>query len=250
MFTGLVREIGRVARVGRRAGVTLIDIEAPGTAKPADRQPPAVGDSVAVNGICLTVVRLAGTRLSVEASAETRRVTTLGEWRAGTAVHLEPSLRLGDPLGGHFVLGHVDGTGRLVRLDRRGEAAWMTIEVEADLARGLIPKGSVAVDGVSLTLDEGPFADRFTVTLIPHTLAVTRFAALKPGARVNIEQDVLTKAAGSRQLAAGSHEGAGQGELAAPKLAPRRTVERGASEGGLTVETILARGWRKGTRHG
>lgn len=224
MFTGLVREVGRIARLGSRGGVTLIDIEAPATARPPNAPPPAVGDSLAVNGICLTVVALAGTRISVEATAETRRVTTLADWRAGTGVHLEPALRVGDQLGGHFVLGHVDGTGQIGALARRGDAAWMTVALPPGLARQLLPKGSVAVDGVSLTLDEGPFDDRFTVTLIPHTLRATRFAALAPGARVNIELDILTKASG----------------LNAPELAPRRT----------TMQAILASGWGKGTRHG
>jgi len=268
MFTGLVREVGRVSRLGRHAGITVLDVEAPLTARPAEGQPPAIGDSVAVNGICLTVVGIDGARISVEATPETRRVTTLDDWRVGTAVHLEPSLRVGDQLGGHFVLGHVDGTGRLARLERRGGAASMTVTLPRALARQLLPKGSIAVDGVSLTLDEGPFDDRITVTLIPHTLRATRFGALAAGARLNIELDVLTKAGGSRQLAAGSKRlvgglaapelaprrpfprGATEGGLAAPELGPRRPFPRGASEGGLTVETILARGWSRGTRHG
>ena len=229
MFTGLVREVGRVSRLGRRAGITILEVEAPLTARPSEGQAPAIGDSLSVNGICLTVVRIAGPRVSVEATPETRRVTTLDDWRVGSAVHLEPSLRVGEQLGGHFVLGHVDGTGRLVRLERRGAASWMTVTVPRALARRLLPKGSIAVDGVSLTLDEGPFDDRFTVTLIPHTLRATRFGALAPGARLNIELDVLGKAGG----------------LAAPKLANEH-----ASEGGLTMETILARGWSRGTRHG
>ena len=184
MFTGLVREIGRVHRLERRGGVTLVEIEAPLVARPPEG--PAVGDSLAVNGICLTVVRVAATRLSVEASAETRRVTTLADWRVGGRVHLEPALRAGDALGGHFVLGHVDGTGHLQRMERRGAAASMTVTLARALARRLLPKGSIAVDGVSLTLDEGPFEDRFTVTLIPHTLGATRFASLAPGARLNL----------------------------------------------------------------
>lgn len=198
MFTGLVREIGRVTLLGRRGGVTTLEIEAPLVSRPAAGPRPAAGDSVAVNGICLTLVDVRGTRLSVEATTETRRVTTLAEWRAGSLVHLEPALRAGDAVGGHFVLGHVDGTGRLARLERRGEAAAMMVSLPRPLARRLLPKGSVAVDGVSLTLDEGPFEDRFTVTLIPHTLRSTRFARLTSGARVNLELDVLAKAASRR----------------------------------------------------
>lgn len=195
MFTGLVREVGRVVRVGRRGGVSVIEIQAPLVAQPAGRPAPVAGDSVAVNGICLTVVHTAGARLTVEATAETRRVTTLADWRGGSRVHVEPALRAGDALGGHFVLGHVDGTGRLQRVERRGASAVMTVALAAALAHRLLPKGSIAVDGVSLTLDEGPFHDRFTVTLIPHTLGATRFAGLAAGERVNLELDVLAKAA-------------------------------------------------------
>lgn len=217
MFTGLVREIGLVSRLGRRGGVTTIEIEAPLTAKPSEGPPPAVGDSLAVNGICLTLVRLAGSRIVVEATAETRRVSTLDDWSAGSRVHLEPSLRAGDQLGGHFVLGHVDGTGRISRLERRGGAAWMTVALARDLARRLLPKGSIAVDGVSLTLDEGPFAGHFTVTLIPHTLEATRFATLPPGTRVNLELDVLAKAA----------------------------ANAGDTGRTLTMDAIWRRGWRR-----
>lgn len=195
MFTGIVLEVGRVRRIGRHGGVTEIEIEAPDTARPSDGPPPTVGDSIAVNGVCLTVVRITGTRLAVEATAETRRITTLADWRAGSPVHVEPSLRAGGPVGGHFVLGHVDGTGRILSVRRRGGTATMTIGVAPLLAGRLLPKGSIAVDGVSLTLDEGPFHDRFTVTLIPHTLAATRFAFVRPHARVNLELDVLAKAA-------------------------------------------------------
>jgi len=234
MFTGLVREVGRVTRVARRAGITTLEIEAPLIARPPEGAPPAIGDSLAVNGICLTLVRATGTRVAVEATAETRRVTTLSEWRVGTVVHLEPSLRVGDQLGGHFVLGHVDGTGRLAGLERRGGAAWMTVTLARTLAGRLLPKGSIAVDGVSLTLDEGPFDDRFTVTLVPHTLRATRFRRLSPGAKVNIELDVLGKAGALRQA---------QGAVSSSNRS-------GRAGGGLAVETILARGWSRGTRHG
>ena len=195
MFTGLVREVGRVVRVGRRGGVSVVGIHAPLVAEPADRPAPVAGDSVAVNGICLTVVRTEGTRLTVEATAETRRVTTLADWHVGSLVHLEPALRAGDAVGGHFVLGHVDGTGHVQRVERRGASAVMTVTLAAALASRLLPKGSIAVDGVSLTLDEGPFHDRFTVTLIPHTIGATRFGGLAAGERVNLELDVLAKAA-------------------------------------------------------
>jgi riboflavin synthase alpha subunit len=194
MFTGLVREMARVKRVSAHGGVTSIEIEAPLLTRDGGRTPPAPGDSVAVNGVCLTIVRISGPVIAVEATAETRRVSSVADWAPGTPVHLEPSLRVGDELGGHFVLGHVDAAGRLVRLERGPRSATMTVSLPPRLARFLLPKGSVAVDGVSLTLDDGPFTDRFTVTLIPHTLAVTRFAALAPGTRLNIEIDMLAKA--------------------------------------------------------
>jgi riboflavin synthase alpha subunit len=190
MFTGIVREMGRVVALKTARSVTRFEVDAPRTASGL-----APGDSVAVNGICLTVTRVAGARVAFDAAPETRRVTTIARWRAGDAVHLEPALRLGDALGGHFVLGHVDGIGRILRLSRRGGAAAMTVALAASLAAQLVPKGSIALDGVSLTLDSGPFPGRFTVTLIPHTLAVTRFSTAHAGEDVNIELDVLAKAA-------------------------------------------------------
>jgi riboflavin synthase len=190
MFTGLVREVGRVASLRRRSGLTLLEVRAPRTAGGL-----AVGDSLAVNGICLTVTRTARDRVHVEASAETRRVTTLARWRTGDRVHLEPALRAGDALGGHFVLGHVDGVGRVVGREGGQRTVRLTVGLDQGLCRLLLPKGSIAVDGVSLTLDGGPFRGSFTVTLVPHTLRETHFEAMRPGDEVNIELDVLSKAA-------------------------------------------------------
>jgi riboflavin synthase alpha subunit len=190
VFTGLVRELGRIERIANRAAITEIGVAAPVTAPQL-----AVGDSLAVNGICLTVTAVTGERVELEATEETRRVTTLSAWEVGEQVHLEPSLRAGDAIGGHFVLGHVDGVGRVAALERRGGAAILRVALPAALASQLIPKGSIAVDGVSLTLDEGPFRDTFSITLVPHTLAVTRLDRLRPGDAVNVELDVLAKAA-------------------------------------------------------
>lgn len=191
MFTGIIREIGVLRGLSPRGDVLRLAIAAPRTAA-AVRD----GDSVAVDGICLTVT---GTRpgvFAVEAAAETRRLTTLGRWQAGRRLHLEPALRAGDGLDGHYVQGHVDGTGRVTAVRRaRGGGSLVTITLPPALAAYLTPKGSVAVDGVSLTVDEGPFPDRFTVNLIPHTLAVTNLGALVAGAHVNLEMDVLVKAA-------------------------------------------------------
>lgn len=190
MFTGLVREIGRIAGVRKGAGTTVVELAAPHACGSL-----AIGDSLAVNGICLTVTRLDRGRVSVDASPETLRATTLGRWRPGDPVHLEPALRAGDPMGGHVVLGHVDGTGTVVRTARAGASVRMTVALDAQLCWQLVPKGSIAVDGVSLTLDAGPFPGRFVVTLVPETLRATRLGHAAGGSRVNLEIDVLTKAA-------------------------------------------------------
>ena len=195
MFTGLIREIGRLKGIAPGGGIVRLAIEAPGIARVA-----GLGDSIAVGGICLTVTAVSGPTFSVEAAVETRRLTTLKHWRRGERLHLEPSLRVGDPLDGHLVQGHVDGTGRVKAVRKAGGSLLMTVEVPPQLSRFLIPKGSVAVDGVSLTVDEGPFDHEFTVNLIPHTLACTTFAEVRAGRRVNLEMDVLVKAA----LGAGS----------------------------------------------
>jgi riboflavin synthase alpha subunit len=187
-----------------------------------------IGDSLAVDGICLTVTRLAGERVEVEATSETRRVTTLARWAPGDRVHLEPSLRAGDPIGGHFVLGHVDGVGRVEQFERRGRAGVLRVAIPPVLAAQLVPKGSIAVDGVSLTLDEGPFEAVFSITLVPHTLASTHLADLERADEVNLELDVLTKAAGRGAPAA-----------ATTRVQPGRPT---------TLASLLARGWEKPPR--
>lgn len=192
MFTGLIREIGKLRGMAPRAGVLRLDIEAPATAGST-----SVGASIAVNGICLTVTEVSKRRFSVEAAGETRRLTTLRHWARGDHLHLEPALRVGDPLDGHMVQGHVDGTGTVTALRKSGGGLLMTVGLPRELAAFLTPKGSVAIDGVSLTVDEGPFTRNFTVNLIPHTLAATTFGKLRPGRKVNLEMDVLVKAARS-----------------------------------------------------
>ena len=218
MFTGLVREVGRLESVRLSGDRAALEISAPRTA-PGLR----IGDSVSVNGVCLTVTARVGTRVRADVSAETRRVTTVSTWRAGDRVHVEPALRAGDSLGGHFVLGHVDGVGRVERIARVAGGLAVTVSAAPAILVQLLAKGSIAVDGVSLTLDEGPFTCAFTVTLIPHTLRETRFARLRAGDRVNLEVDVLSKAA---------RAGAGT-ETSRP---PSRT-------GVLTMAAIAARGW-------
>ncbi len=187
MFTGIVREVGRVvSRSGGAAGIRL-EIEAPETARAS-----ATGDSVALNGCCLTAVAVADGRLTFEAVPETLARTSLERLEPGARVNLEPALRAGDPLGGHYVQGHVDGVGRVRSAEAEGEGRRLTIDSPPDLLRYVVLKGSVAVEGTSLTVaavDDAGFA----VALIPHTLAATTLGELEPGDPVNLEADVLAK---------------------------------------------------------
>jgi len=201
MFTGLVREIGVLQAVTRSGGAVCLAIRAAQTAAELK-----VGDSVAVDGVCLTVTHCRGPVFSVEAVGETQRLTTAGRWRSGRRVHLEPALRLGDALDGHLMQGHVDGVGRITRLHRQAGAVAMTIAAAPAQLQYLTPKGSVAVDGVSLTVDEGPFRQNFTVHLIGHTVSATHFAAARVGDQVNLEMDALVKAVWARQEAGRSSE--------------------------------------------
>ena len=224
MFTGLVREIGRLSGISRRGGVTRLDIEAPLCAPRL-----ALGDSLAVNGICLTVTAARRASVSVEAVDETRRVTTLDGWRGGDRVHLEPALRAGDPLGGHLVLGHVDGVGRILSRRRKGGSLILEISTPPRITEWLPPKGSIAVDGVSLTLDGAPKPDRFTLSLIPHTLDATLFGHKRIGDALNLEADILAKGAQRRQPTAED---------------PVVEAESG-DQGGLSVRDILDKGFRR-----
>jgi riboflavin synthase len=187
MFTGLVEHLGNVAQIEPASPALRLVIQAGPLA--ADAQ---IGDSVAINGCCLTVVSREGELLGFDAGSETLSRTNLGRLSAGSPVNLERSLKVGDRLGGHFVSGHIDGTGRLVK--RRNEGQWssFTFRVPRQLTRHLASKGSIAVDGVSLTLvDVG--LETFSVALIPHTLAMTTLGGLEIGSIVNLETDLLAK---------------------------------------------------------
>jgi len=187
MFTGLVEALGRVERVTEEGSGRRLSIAWPGLPEPL-----ALGESVAVNGCCLTVVAAEGERFDVQAGPETLLRTNLGGKVAGDRVNLERSLRVGDRLGGHFVQGHVDATAALRERRADGEWEFLTFALDPEWTPLMVPKGSVAVDGVSLTLvDVGP--DGFSVMLIPHTLAVTTLGGLALGDRVNIEADMLAK---------------------------------------------------------
>jgi riboflavin synthase len=188
MFTGIIESLGRVVRVDPDgAGGRHLVLAAPAIAAGL-----AVGASVAVNGACLTVVEHDAEACRFQVGPETLRRTNLGELAAGDRVNLERSLRLGDRLDGHLVQGHVDAVGRVAERVRQGDWETVWFACPPELTVQMAPKGSVAVDGVSLTLvDVGP--DRFSVALIPHTLAHTTLGFKPPGAAVNLETDVLAK---------------------------------------------------------
>ena len=185
MFTGIIEHVATLGTVlhGDRDTTLVIDLGplAGGT---------RLGDSIATNGICLTVARLDGPCATFSASAETRRKTTLAGWRAGETVNLERALALGQRLGGHLVSGHVDGIGRLVERRAEGESERFTFVCPDGDAVKTVEKGSITVDGISLTTWDCRGA-RFSVAVVPHTLAHTTFGELRAGSPVNLEQDLI-----------------------------------------------------------
>ncbi|HET7573002.1 MAG TPA: riboflavin synthase [Gaiellaceae bacterium] len=183
MFTGIVRELGEIVAFD---GSRLV-VSAPETAARSGE-----GDSVAVAGVCLTVVAAEESRLAFDVVPETLARTSLGGLAAGGRVNLEPALRAGEPLGGHVVQGHVDGVCRVRAVEPEGEGRRVRVDAPPELARYLVEKGSVALDGVSLTVAEVA-EDGFAVALVPHTLAATTLGSLAPGDPLNLEVDVLAK---------------------------------------------------------
>jgi riboflavin synthase len=201
MFTGIIQQVGRVLAVRGAAQARVLSIDAEALAAAI-----AVGDSVCIDGVCLTATALAGRRVDFDVSAETLRLTTLGELKPGDGVNLEPALQVGDRLGGHFVSGHADGTGSIRRMERLPGEVRLEVEVPERLTDLMILKGSVAVDGISLTIAAlRPGA--FEASLIPHTLAVTTLQHKAAGDRVNIECDMIgpwvRKLLGGREPAGG-----------------------------------------------
>jgi riboflavin synthase len=186
MFTGIIMDVGRVRRVAS-GGDTRLEIE---TA--LDLGSIALGASIACSGPCLTVTAKGAGWFAVTVSAETLSRTTLGAWQPGTPVNLERALRLGDELGGHLVTGHIDGIATLLQEGPEGDSRRWVVEAPPELARFIASKGSVALDGVSLTVNEVD-GSRFGVNLIAHTLTHTTFGSMRAGARLNLEIDLLAR---------------------------------------------------------
>lgn len=232
MFTGLVETTGILRRRAGRAGVgARAFIE-------TSLAPLVLGESISVNGACLTVDRILGGGFECDLSGETLDRTTLGELPLGQRVHLERSTPLGGRMGGHVVLGHVDGVARVTAREPRGDALRFEVTVPAELDRFLASKGSIAIDGVSLTLNAvgatGPEGLRVDVMLVPHTLGRTLLHEMRVGARVNIEVDVLARYV-ARQLDVAGRDGA-------PQTGPGEAVDPHADDQRL-VAKLRAGGW-------
>lgn len=187
MFTGIVEEIGRVARIERGAKGARLTIAAKKVLGGTD-----IGDSIAVNGVCLTATDLSAEGFSADVMAETLRRSGLGRLSHGARVNLERAMPANGRFGGHIVSGHIDGTGAVRNLRREGNAVWVTVRAAPSLTRYIVPKGSVAIDGVSLTV-VAVDAEEFSVSLIPHTGAQTTLLERLPGEPVNLECDVIGK---------------------------------------------------------
>lgn len=187
MFTGLIVEMGTVVAFRQKGAAAVLSVSAPLIGPSA-----SVGDSVAINGVCLTVTTNEKGVLSFDLSPETLRSSNLGELRAGNRVNLEPALRADARLGGHFVTGHVDAVGKIKKIARSGGTINIEIECPEDIAGQLVPKGSVAVDGISLTVVD-VLRRGFTLVIIPHTAQVTTLGFKEVGSTVNIETDIIGK---------------------------------------------------------
>jgi riboflavin synthase len=188
MFTGIVQGVGTVRAVEPRGGDVMLTFDC-GSVPLAGV---GIGGSIAVSGVCLTATALGTSSFTADVSRETLALTTLGDLTTGTAVNVEKALLAGQALGGHYVTGHVDGVGRLLARHDDGRSVRMEFQVPAELARYVARKGSICIDGVSLTVN-GAAGDRFDVNLVPHTLEVTTLGRLQPGSRVNLEVDIIAR---------------------------------------------------------
>jgi riboflavin synthase len=190
MFTGIVTDIGTVRRIERGNGGAVLTI-----ATAYDTDAISLGASIGCAGVCLTVVSRGPGVFTAEASIETLACSTLGDWPEGSRINLEQAMKLGDEMGGHLVLGHVDGVARITDRRQDGDSVRFTFEAPVDLAPFIAPKGSVALDGVSLTVNEVE-GQVFGVNIIPHTLAHTTFDGAGPGTRMNLEIDLIARYVG------------------------------------------------------
>lgn len=188
MFTGIVQGVGTVRAVEPRGGDVTLTFDC-GNLRLAGV---GIGDSIAVSGVCLTATACDTSSFTADVSRETLTLTTLGDCTTGSAVNVEKALLAGQALGGHYVTGHVDGVGRLLARHDDGRSVRMEFQVPAQLARYVARKGSICIDGVSLTVN-GAAGDRFEVNLVPHTLDVTTLGRLQPGSRVNLEVDIIAR---------------------------------------------------------
>ncbi len=188
MFTGIIQALGSIEKRETRGGDIRLRVEC----GELDLSAAAIGDSIAVNGVCLTAIELDGGSFAADVSVETMQKTSLGDLEAGSAVNLEPALRLGDALGGHLVSGHVDGVGELVEMYDEARSIRYRFEVEPALQHYIAVKGSVTIDGTSLTVN-GVDGNRFDVNIVPHTQDKTLFKHYRPGTRVNIEVDIIAR---------------------------------------------------------
>ena len=187
MFTGIVAAMGTVRRLIRRGEDAMLEVDTS-----LDLGDVRIGDSIAVSGACLTVTAKGGDAFTADVSAETLSRTTLKTLRTGDCVNLELALRVGDRLGGHIVLGHVDGVGKILEKTPRSRSVIFGFEIDPGLDRYIVAKGSITVDGISLTVNRCE-KNRFYVNIIPHTAAVTGFGTMRPGDPVNIEIDMLAR---------------------------------------------------------
>jgi riboflavin synthase len=188
MFTGIIEAVGRISAIEPRGGDVRLSVDG----GDLDLGAAAIGDSIAVNGCCLTIVALTGTGFAADVSRESLGLTTLGGLKPGGAVNLERALTLSKPLGGHLVTGHVDGIGQVESRADDGRSVRFRIRAPAGLARYLARKGSVCVDGVSLTVNDVE-GTAFGVNIVPHTLVATVFASYRAGSRVNLEVDIVAR---------------------------------------------------------
>lgn len=226
MFTGLIYEVGRLVHSSARGGGLQMRIAAPKIIAEAQ-----IGDSIASNGVCLTIEQISGDAFETHAGAETVGLTTLGQWRPGRAINLEPALRPSDRMGGHFVQGHVDCTGVCIGSQQEGDTVYYSFEIPAEHMAYVVRKGSIAVDGISLTVADLSRGD-FSVAIIPHTMAHTTLPELKSGDAVNIETDIIAKYV--RRLLAGAAD---------TTSGPSDDTIPGASRGAITEDFLREHGF-------